>query len=89
MDQGVIMSMSQNAMMAVLYLSMPLLGISLIVGLAISVFQATTSIQEQTLTFIPKLITILLSLAIFGSWMGKVMTEFTLGLYDQVLQIVK
>jgi flagellar biosynthetic protein FliQ len=81
--------MTQDAMMTVLYLSMPLLGISLIVGLAISIFQATTSIQEQTLTFIPKLITILLSLAIFGTWMGKVITEFTLGLYDQVLQIVK
>ncbi|MDR1060885.1 MAG: flagellar biosynthesis protein FliQ [Clostridiales bacterium] len=89
MDQGAIMGMTRDAMMTVLYLSMPLLGISLIVGLAISIFQATTSIQEQTLTFIPKLITILLSLAIFGTWMGKVITEFTLGLYDQVLQIVK
>ena len=89
MEQGVIMQVAQGAMMTVLYLALPMLGISLVVGLLISIFQATTSIQEQTLTFIPKLITILLSIAIFGSWMGKVAVEFTMRLYDQALQLVK
>jgi flagellar biosynthetic protein FliQ len=83
------MQVAQGAMMTLLYLALPMLGISLIVGLAISIFQATTSIQEQTLTFIPKLITILLSIAIFGSWMGKVAVEFTSRLYEQALQLVK
>ena len=89
MEQGVIMDVAREAMKAVLYLSLPLLGISLIVGLTISIFQATTSIQEQTLTFIPKLIAILVSLAVFGAWMGNVATEYAAGLYAQVLEIVK
>ena len=89
MEQGVIMDVAREAMMTVLYLSMPLLGISLIVGLVISVFQATTSIQEQTLTFIPKLFAILVSLAVFGVWMGKVSTEFATSLYARVLEIVR
>jgi flagellar biosynthetic protein FliQ len=89
MEQGVIMDVARGAMMTVLYLALPMLGISLIVGLAISVFQATTSIQEQTLTFIPKLITILLSLVLFGAWMGKMMVEYTVSLYERVLQIIK
>ena len=89
MEQGIIMQVAQNAMMTVLYLALPMLGISLVVGLVISIFQATTSIQEQTLTFIPKLITILLSIAIFGAWMGKVAVEFTARLYEQALQLVK
>jgi len=89
MEQGVIMDVAREAMRTVLYLAMPLLGISLIVGLVISVFQATTSIQEQTLTFIPKLFAILVSLAVFGAWMGKVSVEFTTGLYSRVLEIIK
>jgi flagellar biosynthetic protein FliQ len=83
------MDVARDAMMTVLYLAMPLLGISLIVGLVISVFQATTSIQEQTLTFIPKLFAILVSLAVFGSWMGKVAVSFTSGLYSRVLEIIR
>ena len=88
-DQGIISDVAREAVMTVIYLSMPMLGISLIVGLVISVFQATTSIQEQTLTFIPKLIAILLSLIIFGTWMGKIATQFTRGLFEQILTIVK
>ena len=89
MEQGVIMDVARESMMTVLYLAMPLLGISLLVGLVISVFQATTSIQEQTLTFIPKLVAILVSLAVFGAWMGKVSTEFAISLYSRVLEIVR
>ena len=89
MEQGVIMDIAREAMMTVLYLALPLLGISLVVGLAISVFQATTSIQEQTLTFIPKLLAILVSLAVFGAWMGKVSVEFASGLFARVLDIIK
>ena len=89
MNQAIITDVARNAIMTVLYLSMPMLGISLIVGLVISIFQATTSIQEQTLTFIPKLIAILMSLIIFGTWMGKMATQFTHSLFEQVLMIIK
>jgi flagellar biosynthetic protein FliQ len=89
MEQNLIMDMARSAMMTVLYLALPLLGISLVVGVLISIFQATTSIQEQTLTFIPKLVTILLSLALFGSWMGKVSVEFTRSLFEKALEIIR
>ena len=89
MEQGLVMDVAREAMLTVLYLALPLLGVSLIVGLVISVFQATTSIQEQTLTFIPKLLAILISLAVFGSWMGKVSTEFASGLYSRVLELIR
>jgi flagellar biosynthetic protein FliQ len=56
MDQGVVVDLAQKALMTVIYVSLPMLGLSLIVGLAISIFQATTQIQEQTLTFIPKIL---------------------------------
>ena len=89
MEQGVVLDVARNAMMTVLYLAMPILGISLIVGLTVSIFQATTSIQDQTLTFIPKLITILASIAIFGAWMGKMMVTYTINLYDSILTIIR
>ena len=89
MEQGLIMDVARDAMLTVLYLALPLLGISLIVGLTISIFQATTSIQEQTLTFIPKLLAILVSLAVFGAWMGKTATEFASSLYARALEIIR
>ena len=89
MESGVILEVATNAMMTLLYLALPMLGISLVVGLVVSIFQATTSIQDQTLTFIPKLLTILASIAIFGSWMGKVMVTYTINLFDSILKIVR
>jgi flagellar biosynthetic protein FliQ len=59
MDQGVVIDLAQKALMTVIYVSAPMLGLSLIVGLAISIFQATTQIQEQTLTFIPKILAVI------------------------------
>jgi len=54
------------------------------VGLIISIFQATTSIQEQTLTFVPKIIAIFLTLAFFGPWMFSSMREFTLNIFRMI-----
>ena len=51
-------------------------GLGLIVGLAVSVFQATTSIQEQTLAFIPKIIAVFVAILIFGPWMLRIMVEY-------------
>ncbi|MCL2164292.1 MAG: flagellar biosynthesis protein FliQ [Oscillospiraceae bacterium] len=89
MEQGIIMDVARDAMMTVLYLSLPMLGISLIVGLTVSIFQATTSIQDPTLTFVPKLIAILASIAVFGAWMGRTMVTYTVNLYDSVLRIIR
>ncbi len=60
----------------VLLISAPMLGLGLLVGLAVSVFQATTSIQEQTLAFIPKIVAVFVAILIFGPWMLRLMVEY-------------
>ena len=61
--------MTYNALYVIIKVSLPVLLVSLIVGLIISIFQTVTSIQEQTLTFVPKIIAIFLTLILLGSWM--------------------
>lgn len=67
--------------MIVLLVSAPMLGLGLTVGLMVSVFQATTSIQEQTLAFIPKIIAVFVAILIFGPWMLRIMVEFFMGIF--------
>ncbi len=89
MTQETVINIAQNALMTVLYVSAPLLGVSLIVGLAVSVFQATTQIQEQTLSFIPKILSIIIAIAVFGTWMLNILTEYTNNLYESILQFIR
>jgi len=89
MTQDTVINIAQNALMTVLYVSAPLLGVSLVVGLAVSVFQATTQIQEQTLSFIPKILSIIIAIAVFGVWMLNVLTEYTNNLYESILQFIR
>lgn len=89
MDQGTVINIAQQALLVVLYVSGPILGLSLIVGLAVSVFQATTQIHEQTLAFIPKILAVIVAIAAFGSWMLKVLTEYTQNLYTNINQYIK
>ena len=69
MSGDVVVQLGQQALMVVLLVSAPMLGLGLLVGLCVSVFQATTSIQEQTLAFIPKIIAVFVAILIFGPWM--------------------
>ncbi len=89
MDQDTVVNIAQGALMMVLYVSAPLLGISLVVGLAVSVFQATTQIQEQTLSFIPKILSVIVAIAAFGSWMLKMLTDYTNNLFQNILQYIR
>jgi flagellar biosynthesis protein FliQ len=89
MDQGTVINLAQEALSKVLLISMPILGLSLIVGLAVSIFQATTQIQEQTLTFIPKLVAIIAGVALFGSWMLRLLIEYTENLYMNINQYIR
>ena len=68
--------MAQEALRVVLLVSAPMLGLGLAVGLMVSVFQATTSIQEQTLAFIPKIVAVFVAILIFGPWMLGIMVEY-------------
>ena len=76
MSGDLVIQLGQEALMIVLLVSAPMLGLGLIVGLAVSVFQATTSIQEQTLAFIPKIIAVFVAVLIFGPWMLSIMVEY-------------
>ncbi|MCI7260605.1 MAG: flagellar biosynthesis protein FliQ [Selenomonas sp.] len=76
MSGDLVIQLGQEALMIVLLVSAPMLGLGLIVGLLVSIFQATTSIQEQTLAFIPKIIAVFVAILIFGPWMLKIMVEY-------------
>lgn len=65
----------------IIRVSLPVLLVSLCVGLVISIFQTVTSIQEQTLTFVPKIICVFLALVLFGNWMMNSMVEFMTNLW--------
>ena len=84
MSQAHIIYMAKEALGTAILVGGPLLGASLLIGLVISIFQAMTQIQEQTLTFIPKILAIALVLLFFGPWMLNVMTAYTINLFNEL-----
>jgi flagellar biosynthetic protein FliQ len=76
-SEGSVIHLAREAISLTLLLAGPLLAVSLGIGLAVSIFQAATQIQEQTLTFVPKLVGILLTLLVLGGWMMNNMLSFT------------
>lgn len=84
MSQSDMLSVFKDAIWLILKLSAPLLIVSIVLGLIISIFQAATQIHEQTLTFVPKIIAIALLLIILGSWMLTNLTDFFTSLMDYV-----
>lgn len=84
MTPAFVIDLGRKTVEAVLLLSAPMLLSGLIVGLVISIFQAATQINEQTLTFIPKIVVVFATLLIFGPWMIKIMLAFTHGIFDQI-----
>ena len=84
MSGDLVIQLAQEALMTVILVSAPMLGFGLTVGLMVSIFQATTSIQEQTLAFIPKIIAVFIAILIFGPWMLSLMTEFFIGIFVNV-----
>ncbi len=84
MDFDLIVRIVRDSLLQILLLSAPMLGISMFVGLLISIFQATTSIQEQTLTFVPKIVSIFLALIVFGNWMLSSLVDFSRRLFDMI-----
>ncbi|HWL26877.1 MAG TPA: flagellar biosynthesis protein FliQ [Ureibacillus sp.] len=76
MTEEMVISIAEQAIWIVLIVSGPLLLIALVVGLIVSIFQATTSIQEQTLAFVPKIIAVLVAIIFFGPWMISQLTSY-------------
>jgi len=88
MSEGVVIRLAQEALFYTILVSAPMLGVSLIVGLVVSIFQTATAIQEMTLTFVPKIIATLLSISIFGLWMLKTLVEYTTRLISMFPDLV-
>ena len=76
MSGDLVIQIGQHALWIVLLVSAPMLGLGLAVGLLVSVFQATTAIQEATLAFIPKIIAVFVAILIFGPWMLSILVEY-------------
>ncbi|TCP30316.1 flagellar biosynthetic protein FliQ [Scopulibacillus darangshiensis] len=88
MNSEMILSIAEKGVMTTLIVSGPLLAIALIVGLVVSIFQATTQIQEQTLAFIPKIAAVLFALILFGPWMLSKMLAFTQDIFANLNHFV-
>ncbi len=84
MNVEIVSEITNKALYLVIKISMPLLLASLIVGLLISIFQTVTSIQEQTLTFVPKIICVFLTLMLLGHWMMNQLIEYMTDLWLNV-----
>ena len=84
MNIGQISGMMAGAVLEIVILSAPILITALVVGLIVSILQATTSIQEQTLTFVPKIGAIMLVIALLGGWMFSHLAEYTKRLFDLI-----
>ncbi len=89
MTQDTVLSLAQGALMLVVQLSLPVVAIAMVVGLAISIVQAATQIQESTLAVVPRILAIFAALGLFGSWMLRLAVEFTTQLYLQLPKLVK
>lgn len=87
MDQGQIMEIGARTMWVTLEISMPVLGVSLVVGLLVSIFQAVTQLQEPTLTFIPKILAVVVVVVVAGPWMMDTMLSFTIELWSGIAQV--
>lgn len=77
-----VLDITKEALFLIIKVSLPVLLVSLCVGLFVSIFQTVTSIQEQTLTFVPKIVCVFLSLVLFGNWMMSAMVEFMTSLWS-------
>jgi flagellar biosynthetic protein FliQ len=84
MSIGLITTLLQGGIRETLFLALPLLVSALTVGLVVAILQATTSIQEQTLTFVPKVLVILLMLSLLGGWMFSSLGDYTVQLFRMI-----
>jgi len=89
MSQDQITTLIGAALLEILWLAMPMLGLGLIVGLVISIVQATTQINEQTIVFVAKILSVFVGLILFGSWMLVRLGDFTLLLFESIIPILR
>jgi flagellar biosynthetic protein FliQ len=83
-SQREIITLAQQAIYTGILLSAPMLGLGLVVGLIVAIFQAITQINEHTLVFIPKILAVAVAIIIFGPWLLETIVNFTLKLYNSI-----
>ncbi len=89
MTIGEVISIMRGAVTEIISIIAPVLGLALIVGLVVAILQAVTSIQEQTLTFLPKLLVILLAIALLGGLMFTSLRDYTIALFNRIPDFAK
>lgn len=89
MDEQIVIHLGQNALKTLAILSAPLLLSTLVIGLIVSIFQALTQINENTLTFVPKMIVVAIVLILAGPWMLDTMGTYTINLFENIATVVR
>ncbi|MCX5726307.1 MAG: flagellar biosynthesis protein FliQ [Candidatus Saganbacteria bacterium] len=89
MTQDFIVQVMYNGITTILLISLPPVGAGLVVGFIISLFQAVTQIQEQTLTFVPKVVVVLLLIAFTSPWIVSMFVDFTIALWGNIPNMVR
>lgn len=84
MELGTVTEIFRSSLLIMISLAGPVLLVAMAVGLIVSILQATTSIQEQTLTFVPKIVAILVVLILLGGWMTSRLVQFTVALFEKL-----
>ena len=87
--EGPYLDFAMRSIQTALTLAAPVLAVTLVIGFLISIFQAVTSIQEQTLTFVPKILVTGLALVVFGPWMVQVMTAYTTSVFGNLQAYIR
>ena len=82
MTEAALLQVVREGLYLALLVSLPILAVSLVVGLIFGILQAATQLQEQTLSFVPRLAAVLLAIALLGSWMGAQVLRYTAGLWQ-------
>lgn len=89
MNADFVLDIGKQALILVLLLGAPMLLLGLLVGVLISILQSVTQIQEMTLTFVPKIVAVVLSLIFFGPWMLRLLTNFSLQLFERLPDLAR
>ena len=84
MDTAMVVDLGSQALWMTMIICAPLLGVALVVGLLVGIFQAATSINEQTLSFIPKLLALGLTMSIMGGWMINTLADYTRSIFSRI-----
>lgn len=84
MSIGFVVALLRNSVVQTLILAAPVLLVAMTIGLVISIFQATTSIQDQSLTFVPKILAIFITLGLLGAWMANSLINYTISIFQLI-----